>query len=87
MSIHKLKRLFARWQYPIHYAWLDLIEKSLSNSDEQEHLSNEARYVSEIMGAKYVDALELILNSDSQLQYTLLPLKVSAKKCKTSNGV
>ncbi|KAB1181447.1 hypothetical protein [Photobacterium damselae] len=86
MSVHKTKRLFTRAQYPLHYSWLELIEKSINASSDQEDLSSDVNYVSKIMGSEYIDALKLILNSDSQLPYNLIPLKISAKKCIASNG-
>lgn len=80
MSISKVKSLFSRSQYPLHHGWLELAEKSISTSSAQEELLSEISYISKLMGSNYVDALKLMLDSDPQLLYKLLPLKLAAKK-------
>ncbi|HIF9538189.1 TPA: hypothetical protein ACX6S7_002442 [Photobacterium damselae] len=80
MSISKVKKLFSRSQFPLHYGWLELVEKSIDASSDQECLINEINDISKLMGNEYTEALILLLDSQPELPLKLMPLKLSAKK-------
>ncbi|WP_105258542.1 hypothetical protein [Pseudoalteromonas sp. T1lg88] len=90
MSISKVKSLFSRSQYPLHYGWLELAEKSTDTSSDQEHLLNEISDISKIMGDEYTEALMLILDSEPKspdsLLWKLMPIKLAAKKRIATNS-
>jgi len=90
MPLSKVRNLFSRSQYPLHYGWLELIEKSIAASSEQEYLMDEINVISKLMGDEYTEVLILLLDSklesSSSLPLKLMPLKLSAKKRITTNS-
>ncbi|MGR5195778.1 hypothetical protein ACPV4H_17955 [Vibrio rotiferianus] len=84
MSISKVKNLFSRSQLPLHYGWLELVEKSIDASNVQEYLMNEIKDISKLMGDEYSEALVWLLDPQPESPYSLplklMPLKLSAKK-------
>jgi hypothetical protein len=84
MPLSKVKNLFSRSQFPLHYGWLELIEKSIAASSEQEYLMNEINDISKLMGDEYTEALTLLIDPQLESPYSLplklMPLKLSAKK-------
>ncbi|MCL9773757.1 hypothetical protein [Vibrio methylphosphonaticus] len=90
MSISKVKNLFSRSQFPLHYGWLELVEKSIDASSDQEYLVNEINGISKLMGDEYTEALMLLLDSQPESPYSLplklMPLKLSAKKRIATNS-
>ncbi|MFV8387473.1 hypothetical protein ACNO5E_25570, partial [Vibrio parahaemolyticus] len=81
MSLSKVKNLFSRSQFPLHYGWLELIEKSIAASSDQEYLMNEINDISKLMGNEYTEALILLIDSQPESPYSLplklMPLKLS----------
>lgn len=90
MSINKVKHLFSRSQFPLHYGWLELVEKSINASGDQDYLINEINDISKLMGDDYTEALILLLDSQPEPPYSLplklMPLKLSAKRRVASGG-
>ncbi|MGL4734835.1 MAG: hypothetical protein ACRCWB_07050 [Enterovibrio sp.] len=62
MTIGVAKTLFSPYEYPPHYAWLELLEKSTDVSSDQEHLMNDLNEISKLMGDEYTDVLALLLD-------------------------
>ncbi|AIW22290.1 hypothetical protein F0267_01230 [Vibrio coralliilyticus] len=90
MSLSKVKNLFSRSQFPLHYGWLELIEKSIVASSDQEYLMSEINNISKRMGDEYTEALILLLDTQHESPYSLplklMPLKLSAKKRIATNS-
>lgn len=86
MTIGVAKALFSPYEYPLHYAWLELLEKS-STSSNKVHLMNELNELSKLMGDEYAALLTLWLDSKGPYSFPRLQhLKDEVKNRITSHG-
>lgn len=87
MSVSKVKRLFARSQYPLHNGWLELLATAIDGPNIKQTILDEATCITRLMGDDYVSILKSMVDANPKLISQLLPLKIAAKRRMATSGV
>lgn len=80
MTISKVKSLFSRSQYPLHYGWLELLATAIDGPIIKQSILDETTSIARLMGDDYVSVLKSMIDGDPNLIGQFLPLKITAKK-------